>query len=214
VTRVGRRKWCQGGVGAWGSIIAVASGSAAVTDLLGHGRPGVGPSMMQNSGPAGSSARAFSYPKLLRAPLVHADLAAVPALAVAWCRIRIAATVASATRDPDAASTALADATAAAVASPRNRRERDQRTNLSGLSLRLRCDGGGEIGPNLAAFLARDGFRVATTRRRSSVASAVSPLSPPAVWMAPSDAGSERHDCGLEPGRLCAALLVCPVLIG
>src|SRR5215208_6731308 len=49
-----------------------------------HGRPRVGPSMMQNSGPTGSSTRALSpWPQLLPAQFVHPDLAAAAALAAA-----------------------------------------------------------------------------------------------------------------------------------
>jgi hypothetical protein len=69
-------------------------------------------------------------------------------------------TVASTTRDPDAATSAFIDTTATAVASPRKRREPTNRTNLAGLSLHLWFNGGGEIGPHFVAF--SQGFGHAT----------------------------------------------------
>jgi hypothetical protein len=58
--------------------------NSARTAAPDHGRPRVGPSMMQNSGPTGSSARAPSHgAHVFPAPLVHADLAPPAALAAA-----------------------------------------------------------------------------------------------------------------------------------
>src|SRR4051812_47755057 len=79
------RSWCgakRRRIPAW----AASRRNSTRALALDHGRPRVGPSMTQNSGPTGSSRRAASGEpgaQLLPAPGVHADLAAPAALAAA-----------------------------------------------------------------------------------------------------------------------------------